>query len=380
MKRATNATYVDPVTGPAPDRTDAHLAFMDRHRDQAAFVDLYTVTLATLGVPDLSTGKLASPMTLRWADALYDVVFEGQFYAGGGVGGLVRPDRMVGPRLVRKGLSAKAGTEVVELEIDIALDGTDQLPPADGDPATPRFGLGEAILGGLFDGARVELRRLVLPGHPTYPLWAQSLADRGDLGPGDLSLGAVHMFLGRVTGDSEVSRSHAVLRVKSIPEALGLQMPWRIYQPGCLWTLYDKGCGLSRTGSFAGQSFQFIGTIDMALDETRLRLPFPGPPQPTGFFDFGTVTFTSGVLSGFTATISKWTNGAIFGNELELLLRLPRLPAPGDGVCLQAGCDKVGYVIDPADGTVVDGTCQVKFGNGLRFSGQAHVPIPTTAY
>src|SRR5438128_1804083 len=125
MKASWNATYVDPGTGlPAPDRTQACFDYLMAHGDHVVFVGLITVTFAKLGVPSLATGKLVSPLTLRWATTPYHVPFEGNLYLGDAAG-IVDPQGrpVTGPRISRKGLTTAVGTGITELELMLALDG-----------------------------------------------------------------------------------------------------------------------------------------------------------------------------------------------------------------------------------------------------------------
>jgi uncharacterized phage protein (TIGR02218 family) len=77
----------------------------------------------------------------------------------------------------------------------------------------------------------------------------------------------------------------------------------------------------------------------------------------------GTITFTSGVNTGVTATV-----GSVAAEvSLTLLYPLESVPAPGDGFTVYYGCDHT------------PGTCQGKFGNLANFRGFPYVPPPQMA-
>lgn len=341
------------MVGSFTDTTNAARAYLRATGDKVAFIDLYEITLTTLGTVNTTTGVL-TPLVLRHCSLDMDVVFEGVLYAGGGLA--------AGWRIQRKNMRGGIGTGVDTMDLTILSDGTERLPPADGNDATPTFGLGEAIHGGIFEGAHVVYRRLLLSQLPTYPV-----------GTLDVSLGATIEFVGRVT-EATVARSALVLPVKSYTEALAQPTPRNIYQATCLNTLYDFNCGVARNGSFGGESFQHLGTVISYNPATRVLLVSATPTQPNGWFTRGYVQFTDGVLCGYKTTLVHHV-----GALVEPLLDLPRSPEAGDGVVLQAGCDHVGLLLDPSTGAVTDGTCKTKFNNFARFRGFPHIPPPETA-
>jgi hypothetical protein len=109
-----------------------------------------------------------------------------------------------------------------------------------------------------------------------------------------------------------------------------------------------------------------------------------GPATPTGtitaditysqsgWFDLGTVTFTSGVNNGLIRTVKSYTrivprSGPMTG-VLNFTLPLPNVPGIGDTFTAYAGCDKQ------------QATCAGKFHNISHFSGEPYVPVAETAY
>jgi hypothetical protein len=126
---------------------------------------------------------------------------------------------------------------------------------------------------GLFDGARVSVDKVFMPE------------------PGDTSLGLVNLFAGRVA-DVDADRVSIELTCKSDVELLDTPFPRNLYQPTCDHTLFDSGARCSR------RVHDRDGGGDRIDGEDPERL---GLTQPTGYYDLGTVTMTSGALAGQTA-------------------------------------------------------------------------------
>jgi uncharacterized phage protein (TIGR02218 family) len=129
-----------------------------------------------------------------------------------------------------------------------------------------------------------------------------------------------------------------------------------MYQPTCLHTLYDTGCGLSKLST--SPSFSGSGTV--GAGSTASIIYWPGA---NANFAQGTITFNTGVLSGVTATVGSVVNGS----SLNLINPLQSVPAPGDGFTVYFGCDH----------TLT--TCQAKFNNLANFRGFPYVPPPQMA-
>lgn len=382
MKRSGYWTGPGPGVGSFVDRTANLRAFLNGS-DHYVMVDLYAVQLLTLGRsvgPD-ATGRnyaAAYPLTMYFTDAEYDIPFEGIVYAGGShvAAGVPSP----APRVTRNKLKNSIGIDVDTLEMSVLIDGTsaDYLPPADGNALTPRFSFASATIIGLMDGARVTLRRLFMPAHPTKDVYndQHAIENRGDLGPGDTSLGAVTEFAGQIT-EATVKQGAVDWKVKSYLEKLNLQMPRNVFQEQCLNTLGDTMCGVNLcSGSLGGIPFSTTATIFAVPASNKLNFAL-GPLQPTEFFDFGKLIFTTGPMSGLQLGVRSWVNIGIFGNEIELMQSMPTMPNVGDTVLLVGGCQKreaedcvakYANYVDPADTT-----------KGVRYRGFNRVPPPDSA-
>lgn len=368
--------------------TDTSIARRDYQRAHATgvYVHLLEIQLITLGYPT----KLA----LYFADAAYDIPFNGVVYRGGGQG--------QGWRFTRDKVTTEVGFNVASSKITIPMGATQApLPPADGDPGTYRFTIAEAMDVGVFDGARVTVRRLLLPDHPTYPIGPSSIAPRGDLLAGDTSLGAVHVFEGDAT-EGDGGRAHAVLDVKARLQRATVGMPRNVYQPGCANTLYDVMCGVDPAGSTGGIGHGADAAVVYAADSPPGWVAGPSMflvkradgsatfDQPPDYFTLGTAEFQSGALAGFKTPVVEWAHTVLLAGPLNYyvvatLYPLPRFPENGALVRLQGGCDKVALLVDAATGAVTDGTCETKYGNlhrtdGRGFRGFPHTPPEDTAF
>ncbi|HEY0701275.1 MAG TPA: DUF2163 domain-containing protein [Candidatus Acidoferrales bacterium] len=85
----------------------------------------------------------------------------------------------------------------------------------------------------------------------------------------------------------------------------------------------------------------------------------PTTAAPADWFDDGFITFTSGVLNGYSFEIKTWD-----GTNLLLFLPMPQQPAASDTFTIEPGCNHL-----PSD-------CQNKFANIENFRGESFIPGP----
>jgi uncharacterized phage protein (TIGR02218 family) len=143
------------------------------------------------------------------------------------------------------------------------------------------------------------------------------------------------------------------MNVNSDLELLNIQMPRNLYQPGCIHTLYDSGCTLLKT------NFDEFSTVAAGSTLSQINC---GLAQATGYFDLGTVTFTSGPNANVVRSVKSYTPGI-------LILSQPLIQAcnVGDAFTAFPGCDKL------------QATCSGKFNNLVNFKGFPFIPLPETA-
>lgn len=262
---------------------------------------------------DLYTFTLASGSMLRYASADFDIVSGGNTFIGSG------------PRMKRGRTRILRGVEVDTLDVSMFADTTDLV---NGVPML------QAIARGVFDGAKVRLERAFMAN------W------------GDTSAGTVVLFSGRVA-ETSISRTEAKLTVRSDLELLNVQMPRNLYQPGCVHTLYDGGCGVVKSSK---------GIASSVASGTTRSVVNCGLTAAASFYDQGTITFTSGQNAGVSRTVKAYTPGV-----LTLSYPLPVVPAIGDGFLAYPGCDKS------------LATCAAKFSNAANFRGYPFIPVAETA-
>jgi uncharacterized phage protein (TIGR02218 family) len=231
-----------------------------------------------------------------------------------------------GPLVSRGPIRTSVGLEVDTLSITIAT----------GNPAHALNGQPfiAGALDGALDGALVLLERAF------FSSWASP------------AVGSLVMFSGRVSQISG-SRHELQVSVKSDLELLNVKLPRNIVTPGCSNTLYGSVCGANRaavtvTGAIAGV-------------ETQRRAFGTALSQANGWFDLGTLTFTSGANAGVSRTVQSFADGTF-----EFALAWPADIAVGDAFSVVPGCD----------GTKA--TCQVRFNNLPRYRGFPFVPAPET--
>lgn len=191
----------------------------------------------------------------------------------------------------------------------------------------------QAAATGLLDGAVVCLEKVIAPSFS------------------DMSNGTLIQFLGTV-GVAKPSRNSVEIEVRSPIDRLQAQFPRNVYQPTCLHTLYDAGCTLVKA------TFGVNGTV---VAGTTLNVILAVLAQATGYFDLGTITFTSGALNGKTFPVRYYALGGP-NSQVQLIKNMPALPSAGDTFTVFPGCDKL------------QNTCTTKFSNLVHHRGFGYIP------
>lgn len=268
--------------------------------NQYLMADLYTITLLNGTV-------------LRYTDADGDLVYGGNTYAS------------TSPKIIRDRVKTVIGVQVDSMSVTLYAGINDLVQ---GIPF-PQF----ASNGG-FDGARLQVNRTFMAAY------------------GDTSAGVLNVFTGRIS-DVKPSRTEIKLTVTSDLELLNIPMPRNVYSPGCTHNVYDAGCGAVKA------SFGAASSCTAGSSKTQLIC---GLTHYSGYFDAGTITFTSGQNAGATRTIKGYTQGVI-----NLSLPLSYVAAAGDTFTAYAGCDKS------------KATCSGKFNRLASFRGFPFIPVPETS-
>ncbi len=287
----------------------------------------------SFAVGDLYTFTLVGGGVLRYTSYDTDIVYNGNTYASGGLGG---------PFFDRSDNKAKChwkiGVEVDTLTFDVVPGNA----TVNGQPFL------SALRQGAFDGAELELDRAFFapPGQGSYPPVAVQAAT-----------GIVVLFVGRVA-EVDAGRSLATFNINSHLELLNQSLPRNLYQPGCINTLGDASCGVA-LATFATAATAAAGSTASVINATVSN-------ALAGYFDQGKVTFTGGANAGLSRSVKQCVFGA--PGTIALLAPFPNAPAPGDAFTLFPGCDK----------SLGANGCP-KFNNVPNFRGFPFVPVPETA-
>lgn len=281
---------------------------------------------ADVFVADTYEFTLVGGGLLRYANADADLTVNGKLFSAGGI--------QIGPYFDTSGNRGKAhwglGTNADSLMFDV-------LP---GHAAV----LGQPFLmacqQGTFDGATLRKQRLFMP---TF---------------GDTRRGPITLFSGRVA-EVDVGRSKATFTVNSHMELLDQDFPRNLYQAGCVNNLGDTACGVN-LNALAVACTVAAGSTNVLLNATLAT-------TPTGEFDQGKVTFTSGTLNGISRSVKQALAGA--PGSVTLLFPLPSAPAIGDTFNIFPGCDK----------TFAGTNGCPKFANTARWRGEDLIPVAETA-
>lgn len=286
---------------------------------------LYPASLATFlnsGVPyqrvDLWTITLQSGLKLRYVDHEYS---------------LTRSDSAVfsrdGPMITRTGVTQRRGLEASEMTLKIVAP-----PTAYVYGTVPWMRAFEA---GVFDYASVSLDVGIL-----------------SIGAPTVLVGWYSWFEGEAGETLSIGLACAELRVRNFVARLKTQMPRNLVQPGCLNDLFDKACGVNKaTYTRTGVPITSIG------GDGAINTNIPPSVPAAGFYDEGTMIFTSGDNSNVVRKIKKYTP-----NVFYLFAPPPFTVAGGTTITVIPGCAKTR-------------TACTAFSND-RFRGMPYVPTPET--
>ena len=195
----------------------------------------------------------------------------------------------------------------------------------------------EDLLGGKFDDARVEA---------FWCSWA------------NVGAGTVKTFDGRI-GELTWTENGFIADIVSFMRRLEKNIG-HTYTPTCRHRLF----GQSGSGAcfVSASAFTFSGTIaSVTLPKWKFVIAGAAAGKSAGFYSNGSITFTSGLNNGLSATVKNQT-----GDTIELFLPTAFVVAPGASFTIQAGCDKTLE------------TCKTKFNNVVNFGGYPHINTDVT--
>ena len=132
------------------------------------------------------------------------------------------------------------------------------------------------------------------------------------------------MFVGRMSSVDRVGRSAATIKVKSHLVLLNMNMPRKLFQPQCNWTLFDPGCGLDR------DDYTQLGQIDA---QSTSSMVYVSGIQGIENFKYGVMQIQDGDAFTEIRTIKN-----VGGNFFELSYPLDFVPSAGTPFSCYPGC------------------------------------------
>jgi len=312
----------------------------------------YLSTHSSVVMTDLYTFRLPGLGDFRFHDYVF---INGQPAGALGiagdrfVGSPLNPDGAVfqqGPGFTRTKVTTKIGLEPSELQIEVY--------PGSGAGNASFIGnqtWAQAVAGGWFDGAYVELDRAFLP------------IDRDGVRGPLTWLGTIVWFYG-IVSEIESGRSAIKITVKALINLLTeTTMPRRLFQAGCGHVFGDAGCGFDRVNGanalgvsgFPGLAGEYSALAGSQQNELLLSAPLPYPT-----YIQGTVRMTSGANAGMSRTV---LNSSPDGSRLEVSRPFPNVVAVGDRFTVLPGCRHTTE------------HC-LQYGNIARYGGFPYIPPP----
>jgi uncharacterized phage protein (TIGR02218 family) len=174
----------------------------------------------------------------------------------------------------------------------------------------------------------------------------------------DTSMGAEILRVGQI-GEIQRKRGQYTAELRGLIQFLQSNIGG-IVAPSCDADLGDTRCKIDLEGS---PGFRVAGTVLSVTSRRVFVVADLG--KPTGWFDGGEVTFTSGANDGIRMEVKQQENSP---DMLETQLPMPYDVAPGDAFTIVPGCDKT------------KATCIAKFHNVVNFRGFSFVPGPDDAF
>lgn len=238
-----------------------------------------------------------------------------------------------GPPVVYTSREVKVSGLDVDVSVGVEVD--EQEMKLDYSPTQNYQGLpfSQALMNGKFDGGVVRRDRYFRAD------WDSPV------------IAGVPMFVGNVSTLDKVGRSESTMKVKSDCTVFELQMPHKVYTPGCLHVFGDPGCGIDRT-AFSTSGTTLAGSTDSIINWAGA----------TELMAKGTIQILD--LGG--ATEIRTIDDVVVGSQLLLSSPLDFEPAVGTSFVAIQGCLRT-YA---ACGT---------YANTANYLGFPFVPVAETA-
>ncbi len=139
-----------------------------------------------------------------------------------------------------------------------------------------------------------------------------------------------------------------------------------LYAPKCdVLMLGDSRCKVNLNANAGGDGGIITVTGSVTTGGSSQKFFDTSRTQPTGYFNYGVIEFTSGDLDGFKAEVKSYIQT---GGEIELQIPMTRVIEAGTTYKLIRGCDRK------------HGTCKNIYNNLKNFRGFPYVPGIEKAY
>ncbi len=277
-------------------------------------------TATNLCMMDLVTITLTNGTILNYTTGDYSINVSGTVYT---------------PMTIDIGeIKQSIGLSIDDLSVDWYYDANDKI--------LGTVPIAEALRSGAFDYAIVQLYHVFMVN------WQLSIS----------SDYVLLDFIGRVD-DVSAGRTKAEFKIKAITDLLNIKLPRVLYQPGCVNALYDSNtCGVNRT---AYTSNSWVTSSNSSQITIYCTLS-----QETGYFNQGSLVWTSGLNTGAILTIRNYYAGTDGQNSrVDFMWPLPFMPNLGDTFSIVPGCDRS------------IPTCTNKFNNYVHYRGTPYIPVPS---
>lgn len=157
--------------------------------------------------------------------------------------------------------------------------------------------------------------------------------------------------IGEIRRSGNSFEAEIVGLAESLNKAIG-----RAYVRSCHLRLGEPRCGID----LSDPRYRASGLVIDARAPDMVRVAGIETFE-SGWFDGGTIRWTSGENAGTVSTVRRHRVSGLVA-EIELWLAAPGQMISGDGLVIEAGCDKTFAV------------CREKFDNALNFRGFPHLP------
>lgn len=252
----------------------------------------YLENNSTFLMADLYTITLQTGQVYRWTDADMNLTYQGNLYTAA-------VDNGGEPVMERGEISNTRGLEVSTMDLTLFCGQSAQILGVNCTLAAHN---------GAFDQAEVQVVRVVMP------TW-------GDC----TTLGGTILFDGLVAA-VDMGSTQVILHVASMLTLLTVQMPRALFLPACANTFGDSTCGISIA------ALTVTGSIAAGSTTTAIK---GAPAQPSGYYQAGVLSFTSGVNSGTSVAVAAYD-----GTTITPVVPLHAVPGVGDAFTVYPGCSK----------------------------------------